>query len=115
MALALGFVSLDAEFLVERIESTHSTWVFDTERMRFRRVPRGAAPDAPSLDRDWQPYYALEIDDGSGAFTVALNAERTKLLRAWRDDAGAQPPRRDGATGPGTAELEVETARQRPE
>ncbi len=72
---------------MERIDSTHSIWLFDTERMRFRRVPKGTDPDAPSLESDWQPYFALDVDPGSGAFTVALNEDRTRLLRAWRDDS----------------------------
>ena len=72
---------------MERIDSTHSTWIFDTERMRFRRVPKGADPNTPSLESDWQPYFALDVDASSGAFTVALNEDRTRLLRAWRDDA----------------------------
>jgi hypothetical protein len=70
---------------MHRIDSTHSTWLFDQERMRFCRIPRGVDPSSLPLDRDWQAYYALEIDV-SGAFTVALNAERTRLLRAWRED-----------------------------
>ena len=32
---------------MQRIDSSHSIWLFDTERMRFRRVPQGADPDAP--------------------------------------------------------------------
>ena len=72
---------------MERIDSTHSTWIFDTERMRFRRLPKGADPNTPSLESDWQPYFALDIDTETGAFTVALNEDRTRLLRAWRDDA----------------------------
>ena len=30
---------------MERIESTHSIWLFDVERMRFRRVPKGTDPN----------------------------------------------------------------------
>ena len=71
---------------MERIDSTHSTWIFDTQRMRFRRLPRGADPATPSLESDWQPYFALDVDPRTGAFTVALNEDRTRLLRAWRAD-----------------------------
>ena len=28
------------------LESCHSTWIFDTERMRFRRVLKGLALDS---------------------------------------------------------------------
>ena len=81
--------------LVERIESAHSVWLFDTERHRFRRLPLGADADAPALDSDWEPYFSFDLDEATGAFTVALNEDRTRLLRAWRDNVPAQ----DGVTG----------------
>ena len=52
-------------------------------------MPRGADTDAPALDADWEQYFALEIDEASGAFTVTLNEDGTRLLRAFRDDAAA--------------------------
>ena len=70
---------------MQRIDSTHSTWIFDTERMRFCRMPRSAGPAPLPRESEWQPYYGLELA-ASGAFTVALNAEHTRLLRAWRED-----------------------------
>ena len=76
---------------MERIESTHSIWLFDAERMRFRRLPKDADPDALALESDWDRYFALEIDEESGAFTVALNEERTRLLRSWREPDPAAP------------------------
>ncbi len=76
---------------MERIESAHSTWLFDQERRRFRRLPPDVDPDAPALDSDWEPYWSLDIDDETGAFTVTLNEDGTRLLRAFRtpvaDDA----------------------------
>ena len=84
---------------MERIESTHSIWLFDAERMRFRRVPKGTDTNSPSLDSDWEPYFALDVDNETGAFTVALNDDRTRLLRAWRDDVPAPE---------GTGELSLE-------
>jgi hypothetical protein len=83
---------------MQRIDSTHSTWLFDPERMRFCRIPKGVDASALPLEREWEPYYALDVD-ASGAFTVALNADRTRLLRAW------QEPSDDGAQA--TAELEL--------
>jgi hypothetical protein len=74
--------------LVERIESSHSIWLFDTDRHVFRRVPRGTSEDSLALDSDWEPYFGLEIDDDTGAFTVQLNEEGTRLLRAFRDSNG---------------------------
>jgi hypothetical protein len=78
--------------LVERIESAHSVWLFDTERHRFRRLPLDADPDAPALDSDWEPYFAFDLDDATGAFTVALNEDGTQLLRAFRTSAATDAP-----------------------
>ena len=85
---------------MERIDSSHSIWLFDTERMRYRRLPQGADVDAPALEADWEPYYALEIDN-NGSFTVALNPERTRLLRATRIEVA-------GAGDETTTELSLE-------
>ncbi len=89
---------------MERIDSTHSIWLFDTRRMRFRRLPRDADPGAPSLESDWQPYFALDVDAEKGTFIVALNEDRTRLLRAWRADATVS----DQTTERGTGEVELE-------
>jgi hypothetical protein len=70
-------------------------------------LPRGADADAPALDADWEQYFALEIDEASGAFTVTLNEDGTRLLRAFRADAGAPPDeatRREDIT---TTELRI--------
>jgi hypothetical protein len=77
--------------LVERIESAHSVWLFDTERHRFRRLPLGADADAPALDSDWEPYYSFDLDESTGAFTVGLNEDGTQLLRAFRTSNGEPP------------------------
>ncbi|HLF41384.1 MAG TPA: hypothetical protein VI854_07920 [Acidimicrobiia bacterium] len=69
---------------MERIDSCHSIWLFDTERMRFRRVPMDTSMSSPALESDWEPYFGLEISPESGAFAVALNQSRTRLLRSWR-------------------------------
>ncbi len=69
-------------------------------------MPRGADTDAPALDADWEQYFALEMDEASGAFTVTLNEDGTRLLRAFRDDTAApeRPARRDDIT---TTELRI--------
>lgn len=69
---------------VERIESAHSVWLFDPERRRYRRLPPEADADALALDSDWEPYFSLDIDGATGAFTVTLNEDGTRLLRAFR-------------------------------
>src|ERR1700683_168058 len=66
------------------LESCHSTWIFDTERLRFRRVLKGLALDGPSVTTAWRAYYGLEIDPISESFVVLLNPEGTRLLRSWR-------------------------------
>jgi hypothetical protein len=67
---------------VHVLESCHSTWVFDAARSRFRRVPRGVDIWMPS-EKEWHPYYRLEVDDSTGAFAIALNPDGTRMLRSW--------------------------------
>lgn len=66
------------------LESCHSTWIFDTERMRFRRVLKGLTLDVHAATTAWRPYFGLEIDPISESFVVLLNPEGTRLLRSWR-------------------------------
>lgn len=93
---------------MRRIDSTHSIWIFDEERTRFRRLPHGSDPNALSLESDWQTYYALELDEETGAFTVALNEDGTRLLRAWREPARPADVTQELRTG----EFTVETSDQ---
>src|ERR1700728_997776 len=66
------------------LESCHSTWLFDTDRMRFRRILKGLDMDARQASTAWRPYFGLELDPLSESFVVLLNAEGTRLLRSWR-------------------------------
>ena len=66
------------------IESCHSTWVFDTERHRFRRLLKGLEVSNERPATEWRTYEALELVPGSDAFLVVLNPEGTRLLRSWR-------------------------------
>lgn len=66
------------------LESCHSTWVFDGERMRFRRILKGIEVDEKPVFTDWRPYYGLEVNEVSEAFTVLLNPAGTRLIRSWR-------------------------------
>jgi len=77
---------------MERIDSCHSIWLFDTERMRFRRVPKETSIDTPALESDWEPYYGLEISPETGAFAVALNPSRTRAATAIRCWTSNQQP-----------------------
>ncbi len=66
------------------LESCHSTWVFDAEKMRFRRILKGLEMDARQASTAWRPYFGLDMDPLSESFVVLLNAEGTRLLRSWR-------------------------------
>jgi hypothetical protein len=66
------------------LESCNSTWLFDTERMRFRRVLKGADVGRRPTATEWRPYFGLDLDPDSESFVVLLNAEGTRLLRSWR-------------------------------
>jgi len=66
------------------LESCHSTWLFDTERMRFRRILKGLDLDSRLATTDWRPYYGLDLDPVSESFVVLLNQDGTRLLRSWR-------------------------------
>ena len=66
------------------LESCHSTWLFDTTQMRFRRILKGLNLDARNASTAWRPYFGLELDPYSESFVVMLNVEGTRLLRSWR-------------------------------
>jgi hypothetical protein len=76
-----------------RLESSNSIWLFDVDRMRFRRVPRGTDPGSPAPANEWQEYFGLEVEADTGAFTVALNEDGTRRLRAVRVEAPARDDR----------------------
>lgn len=65
-------------------ESCHSTWVFDTEAMRYRRILKGIEVDDHRVATEWRPYYGLVLGGDSEAFTVLLNPEGTRMIRSWR-------------------------------
>ncbi len=88
------------------LESCHSTWLFDAERMRFRRILKGLDLDARNASTAWRPYYGLELDPISESFVVLLNPDGSRLLRSWRHvDHCPQ------CGGEATAELSVEELR----
>ncbi len=84
-------------------ESCNSTWLFDQEHMRFRRILKGIEVDSRAIFTGWRPYYGLEAADGSEAFTVLLNPEGTRLIRSWRHTGECAQ-----CGGHVTAELSVE-------
>jgi GH25 family lysozyme M1 (1,4-beta-N-acetylmuramidase) len=66
------------------LESCNSTWLFDTERMRFRRVLKGIDVGRHQAATEWRLYFRLDLDPRSESFVVVLNADGTRLLRSWR-------------------------------
>ncbi|MGH9154620.1 MAG: hypothetical protein ACRD1K_01925 [Acidimicrobiales bacterium] len=76
--------------VVQVIESCNNTWLFDSKRLRFRRVPRGVPLDLPATSSEWQAYAYLEVDPDSDAFEVALDERGTRLLRSWRHQGACE-------------------------
>jgi hypothetical protein len=66
------------------LQSCHSTWIFDTEKMRFRRLLKGIDVENHQATTGWRPYFGLDIDPVSESFVVLLNPDGTRLLRSWR-------------------------------
>jgi hypothetical protein len=66
------------------LESCHSSWVFDTDGMRFCRILKGIEVEDHPVTTHWRPYYGLVLNEDSEEFTVLLNAEGTRLIRSWR-------------------------------
>ncbi|HVC14411.1 MAG TPA: hypothetical protein VND62_06085 [Acidimicrobiales bacterium] len=64
-------------------ESCTGTWIFDTARMRFRRILKGLGRTASGSPTAWRRYYGLEVS-ASESFAVVLNPQRTRRLRSWR-------------------------------
>lgn len=70
-----------SSFLV--IESCHSTWIFDEENRRFRRLLKGPRIDR-EISTDWRSYDRLVLDRLSDAFLVFLDAAGSRVIRSHR-------------------------------
>jgi hypothetical protein len=68
------------------LPTSNSWWIFDDQKMRFRRIARDMNPQAIVLDVDWEPYSDLEIDTDNSAFTVFLNDEKTRIMRGYIEE-----------------------------
>jgi hypothetical protein len=66
------------------VDSCHSRWVFDTDRRRFRRIPKGPGLEFLMATTQWRHYHQLELDPDSDSFVVVLNDAGTRMLRSWR-------------------------------
>jgi hypothetical protein len=65
-------------------ESCHSTWIFDVDTMRFRRIVKGLGKEGHPVATQWRPFFGLEFSPDSESFTVHLNESGTKLIQSWR-------------------------------
>jgi hypothetical protein len=83
------------------LESCHSTWIFDADRRRYRRVLNGGDGTLWDVATAWRPYRDLRVDQEGESFLVVLNADGTRLIRSWRHtgdceqcggQATAEPP-----------------------
>jgi hypothetical protein len=88
------------------LESCNSTWIFDTDRMRFRRILKDLDPGVQGASTAWRPYFGLEMNPDSESFVVLLNPEATRLLRSWRHTEHCQQ-----CGGEATAELSLDDLR----
>jgi hypothetical protein len=66
------------------IESCHSTWIFDTDRMRFRRILKGTDVGGHPVATGWRDYSRLEAPTDAETFTVFLNDSGSRMIRSWR-------------------------------
>ena len=89
------------------IESCHSTWIFDTDRMRFCRILKDIRVSHRCVTTEWRPYADLEIDEQAETFSVYLKADRSRLIRSWRHTHDCTE-----CAGNQTAELSVEDIRE---
>lgn len=66
------------------IESCNATWIFDTERRRFRRILRGVEVEGQAVSTGWRTYHHLELKEDSEIFTIALTSDGSRLIQSWR-------------------------------
>ena len=66
------------------IRSCNDTWLIDTGRKRFCRVPRSAPVSFLAEVGHWEPYERLELDADNTGFAIVLNASGSQRLRSYR-------------------------------
>ena len=77
---------MDIETDIVTIESCHSTWIFDSHRMRFRRILKGTEVGGKPVATGWRPYYRLDAPVESETFMVHLNLSGSRMISSWRHD-----------------------------
>jgi len=65
------------------LDSCHSIWVFDTNRMRYRRILKGVEFSHRCVTTEWRAYWHLKMDKQTGTFIVYLRADRSRVIRSW--------------------------------
>jgi hypothetical protein len=88
------------------LQSCHSTWIFDSRHLRFRRILKGVEIGSHPVVTDWRPYWQVRVDAEGEGFTVYLNSTRTRLIRSWRHSQHCSQ-----CSGSDTAELSLEDIR----
>jgi hypothetical protein len=66
------------------LESCHSIWIIDTERMRFRRVLKDLEVGHRSVSTAWRPYARFQFEPHGEAFTIVLTPDGSRRIRSWR-------------------------------
>src|SRR5580704_9607135 len=52
------------------VQSCHSTWIFDPQHLRFRRILKGIEVGHRSVATEWRPYWKVQLDVEGDGFTV---------------------------------------------
>jgi hypothetical protein len=65
----------------EQVSTAQDTWVVDSRRRRYCKIPRGTDPTDPRLPVRWLPYHRAWRDPRTGALTLALDPTETRRLR----------------------------------
>jgi hypothetical protein len=66
------------------LESCHSTWIIDPDRMRFRRILKDVSVEGHAVTTNWRPYYHFQFDPQGETFTVSLNPDGSRRIQSWR-------------------------------
>jgi hypothetical protein len=70
------------------VESCHSTWIIDLDRMRFRRILKDLEVGRRSVSTEWRPYSQIHFSPDGETFTVFLTPDGSRRIRSWRHTAG---------------------------
>lgn len=63
-------------------ESGGTTWVFDTDPMRFRRLLKDTEIAGEPAVTDKRPYHRLRVSPENETFTVYLDAEGSRRIKS---------------------------------